>query len=311
MGRRLRCLLAGRLVEVTSRVVQGRYLLLPSPEVNQTIKGILGRAQRYYGLRVVACVFLSNHFHILALPDSEKQLADFMRFVKTNLSKQLGRIHGWSGPMLKRRYQAIPVSDEEEAQVARLRYILEHGVKEGLVGCPADWPGVQCVLELTQGPTQLYGIWHERTEIWEAEKRGEELARNERISRETMDLSPLPVWETRSAEERAGSIREMVSEIEAWGREPTGRGGSAPLGVQAILRQDPQGRPRSSKRSPAPIAHAATVETWLAMKIAYQEFVAVYRRAAERWKRDPRTTFPSGCFPPGAPFVARAGPVWA
>ena len=309
MGRRIRCLLSGCLVEVTSRTVQGRFLLQPSPEVNQAIKGTLGRAQRYYGLRVVACVFLSNHFHLLALPDSEKQLADFMRFMKTNLSKQLGRIHGWSGPMFERRYQAIPVSDEEEAQVARLRYILEHGVKEGLVECPTDWPGVQCVLELTQGPAQLYGIWLERTAIWEAAQRGEELARNERISRETMDLSPLPVWETRSAEQRAGAIREMVAEIEVWGRES--RGGSAPLGVRAILRQDPHRRPRSSKRSPAPIAHAATVETWLAMKIAYRERVAVYRRAAERWKRDPSTTFPSGCFPPGAPFVARAGPVWA
>ncbi len=311
MGRRIRCLLSGCLVEVTSRTVQGRVLLQPSPEANQAIKGTLGRAQRYYGLRVVACVFLSNHFHILALPDSEKQLADFMRFMKTNLSKQLGRINGWSGPMFERRYQAIPVSDEEEAQVARLRYILEHGVKEGLVECPADWPGVQCVLELTQGPAQLYGIWHERTAIWEAAQRGEELARNERISRETMDLSPLPVWETRSAEQRAGAIREMVAEIEARGRESRGGIGSAPLGVRAILRQDPHSRPRSSKRSPAPIAHAATVETWLAMKIAYRERVAVYRRAAERWKRDPSTTFPSGCFPPRAPFVARAGPVWA
>jgi REP element-mobilizing transposase RayT len=211
------------------------------PEVNQAIKGTLGRAQRYYGLRVVACVFLSNHFHLLVLPDSEKQLADFMRFVKTNLSKQLGRIHGWSGPMLKRRYQAIPVSDEEKAQVDRLRYILEHGVKEGLVGCPADWPGVQCVLELTKGPSQLYGIWHERTAIWEAEQRGEELPKKERISRETMDLSPLPVWETRAAAKRDGDIREMVAEIEARGREL--RGGSAPLGVWAILRQDPHSRP--------------------------------------------------------------------
>ena len=67
MGRRLRCLLAGHLVEVTSRVVQGRFLLRPSPEVNPAIKGTLGRAQRYYGLRVVACVFLSNHFHLLLL----------------------------------------------------------------------------------------------------------------------------------------------------------------------------------------------------------------------------------------------------
>ncbi len=46
----MRCLLSGRLVEVTGRTVQGRFLLQPSPEVNQAIKGTLGRAQRYYGL---------------------------------------------------------------------------------------------------------------------------------------------------------------------------------------------------------------------------------------------------------------------
>ena len=309
MGRRLRCLLAGHLVEVTSRTVQGRFLLRPSSEVNQAIKGTLGRAQRHYGLRVVACAFLSNHFHLLVLPDSEEQLADFMRFLKTNLSKQLGRLHGWSGPMLKRRYQAIPVSHEEEAQVDRLRYILEQGVKEGLVESPAHWPGVQCVLELTQGPAQLRGIWHERTAIWEAEKRGEELPREERITRETMDLSPLPVWSSKSSHECRGRVRKIVADIEARGRES--RAGSPPLGVRAILRQDPHSQPSSSKRSPAPIAHAATVEVWLAMKIAYREFVAIYRRRAEQRKRDPSTVFPSGCFPPRSPFVARAGPVWS
>jgi hypothetical protein len=29
--------------------------------------------------------------------------------------------------------QAIPISEEEEAQVERLRYVLAHGCKEGLV----------------------------------------------------------------------------------------------------------------------------------------------------------------------------------
>ena len=112
MGRRLRCLLAGHLVEITCRTIQGRFLLRPSSQVNLAIKGILGRAQRYFGLRVVICVFLSNHYHLLVLPDSEQQLAAFMQFLNTNLSKQLGRLHDWQGPLLQRRYQAIPVSHE-------------------------------------------------------------------------------------------------------------------------------------------------------------------------------------------------------
>ena len=32
------------------------------------------------------------------------------------------------------------ISDEEEMQVARLKYVLAHGVKEGLVARVEEWP---------------------------------------------------------------------------------------------------------------------------------------------------------------------------
>ena len=310
MGRRLRCLLAGRLVEITCKTIQGRFLLRPSSQVNLAIKGTLGRAQRYYGLRVVLCVFLSNHYHLLVIPDSEEQLASFMQFLNTNLSKQLGRLHDWSGSMFQRVYTAIAVSDEEEAQVERLRYLLEHGVKEGLVLRPGDWPGVQCVTELTRGPSRLRGIWHENTAIYEAKQRGKSLPAKERITRETLEFSPLPVWATMAVRQRFEVAREIVADIEKRAREDMAATGSKPLGERAIRAQNPHDRPKASKRSPAPIAHAATVEVWLAMKIAYREFVLTYREAAERFKEGPGAEFPAGCFPPRAPFCARAGPAW-
>jgi hypothetical protein len=48
---------------------------------------------------------------------------------------EIGRkdMHDWPGAMWSRRYQPIVVSDEEAAQVERLRYHLAHGVKECLV----------------------------------------------------------------------------------------------------------------------------------------------------------------------------------
>lgn len=310
MGRRLRCLLAGHLVEVTCRTIQGRFLVRPSSQVNLAIKGTLGRAQRYFGLRVVACVFLSNHYHLLVIPDSEQQLASFMHFLNTNLSKQLGRLHDWQGTLFQARYKAIPVSDEEEAQVARLRYLLGHGAKEGLVARPGDWPGVQCVTEFIQGPNRLRGIWYERTAIWEAEQRGKFLSERERLTREELELSPLPAWESMSTERHRQASRELVADIEERAREARAETSSKLLGEQAILSQNPHDRPQVSKRSPAPIAHAATVETWLAMKIAYREFVLAYREAAERWRQGFEATFPAGCFPPRPAFLARAGPTW-
>jgi hypothetical protein len=62
MSRHLRFIPAGgALVEVTCRTVQGRLLLCPSPQLNDIILGVLGRAQREYPIDIVAYVFASNH----------------------------------------------------------------------------------------------------------------------------------------------------------------------------------------------------------------------------------------------------------
>ena len=55
----------------------------------------------------------------------------------------------------------IVLSDEESVQVARLRYISEHGVKENLVASPRLWPGFHCANELIDGKP-LNGIWYGR-----------------------------------------------------------------------------------------------------------------------------------------------------
>ena len=52
-------------------------------------------------------------------PRDPKHLARFMGFVNTNLSKELGKVHKIRGPKLQRPYHAVPVSDEEEAQIDR------------------------------------------------------------------------------------------------------------------------------------------------------------------------------------------------
>jgi hypothetical protein len=48
----------------------------------------------------------------------------------------VGRLAGWDDGIWSRRYQSIPVSGEEGAQIARLKYVLSHGVKEELVKRP-------------------------------------------------------------------------------------------------------------------------------------------------------------------------------
>ncbi|MEO8195144.1 MAG: hypothetical protein ABI689_00315, partial [Thermoanaerobaculia bacterium] len=57
-------------------------------------------------------------------------LAAFMGYLNSNLAREAGRLARWREKFWGRRYQAILVSGEEEAQISRLAYILAQGAKD-------------------------------------------------------------------------------------------------------------------------------------------------------------------------------------
>ena len=80
--------------------------------------------------------------------------------------------------------------------------------------------------------------------------------------------------------------------------------GVEPLGVEKILEQDPETRPETLDRSPAPFVHATTRKIRKELWEAYGWFVAAYREAADRLRNgDRNAAFPPGSFPPHLPFV--------
>ena len=121
------------LVEITSRVQHGRFLLRPSPYSNDLILGVLGRAQARYDVLLHAFVFMSNHFHLIMTVASVERMSRFVGYVKGNIARELGRLHGWREHFWGRRYHSACIGDSDEAQLARLMYILSNGCKEGLV----------------------------------------------------------------------------------------------------------------------------------------------------------------------------------
>jgi hypothetical protein len=237
----------GALVEVTVRTTQSRLLLRPGIAVNEVILGVLGRAQRLYPVRCCSVVFLSNHWHALLQVDDSLQLARFMQHVDGNLSAEIGRkeLHDWPGTMWSRRYQSIVVSDEEAAQVARLRYHLAHSVKEGLVDRVKRWPGVHFAKSILGG-RPLKGLWFNRTAEFAARNRGEDFGRLKYAEEEELVLSPLPCWANLSPEQYRERIAELVEEIEEEARADREAKGVEPLGVEAILRQDPHTGPNQT-----------------------------------------------------------------
>jgi hypothetical protein len=226
-----------------------------------------------------------------------------MCYVNSNLAREISRLYGWPDKIWSRRYQAIPVSGEDEAQIARLKYLLANGCKEGLVARPQDWPGVHVARALIQGD-DLKGYWFDRTQEYAARNRGEKFDRLQYASVETLHLSPLPCWKHLPAEVWRGRALSLIHEIEEEAAAHRSRTGSQPLGAAAILGQHPHDRPRQTKKSPAPLFHAVSARVHRELWEGYRWFVAAFREAAEKLRAgDRNAVFPVGSFPPALPFV--------
>ena len=101
----------------------------------------------------------------------------------------------------------------------------------------------------------------------------------------------------------AGLVNTIVAAAEIRRRES----GKEPAGAAAIRSQNPLAQPAKTKRSPAPLVHAASRRIRREIYEMYARFVAAFREAAEQLKAGDRSArFPEGSFPPGLPFVGEA-----
>jgi REP element-mobilizing transposase RayT len=291
------------LLEVTVRTIQARFLLRPSVALNEAILGVLGRAQRLHAVEICSFAFASGHFHLLVRVNDARQLASFMCYLNSNLAREVCRLADWGDKVWARRYRAIEVSDEPEAQRERMKYILAHGVKEFLVEKVRDWPGVHAGRALLDDEP-LEGLWFDRTQEYGARRRGEEHERNRFATPETVILSPLPCWEHLSPEGQKEKIADLVREIEEEAAAQRAATGKTVLGRVAVLKQHPHQRPNRPKKSYAPLVHAASRKVRRELYEGYRAFVAAYREAADRLRAGDRAVvFPAGSFPPALPFV--------
>jgi REP element-mobilizing transposase RayT len=304
MARKLRYLPEPRtLVFITCRTVQGRFLLRPGPAINDIALGTLGRCQRNHDLTLCAVTALSTHFHLLAVIEDTRQIAGFMRDFKSKLAREVNRLTSWQGPVFARRYDMAVVTEEEGAQIERLAYILSQGVKEDLVEHARDWPGVQSARALLDGEP-LTGHWFERTREYAARNRRLPFERLRFATEEAVVLSPIPCWAHLAPDHYRAHVAALVKSIEEDAALRRRESGRSVLGVKAILAKDPRHRPAQLASSPAPLLHAFSKAARKAFYEAYSWFVSLFRDAAEKLKAGDRNApFPSGCFPPGLPFV--------
>jgi hypothetical protein len=295
---------SGSLVEVTQRTFQGRHLLVPSVLHNDIVLGVLGRAQRLHSLEIHGYSFLTTHFHLLLTAPNALQLSLFMGYFSSNLAREVARLTEWDEKVWGDRYHAILISDEEEAQVARMKYVLSNGCKENLVARPQDWPGAHCAGPLLAGETEVEGTWYDRTREYVLRRQRKAFTEEDYATRETVRLTPLPCWKHLSPEGYRNRIAGLIEAITEEAQAERARTGSPPLGSEAIRQQIPGTRPEKLKKSPAPRFHAFRKKARQSLYETFALFVAAFREASERLRKgETGVRFPIGSFPPGQPFI--------
>jgi len=286
---------ASEIFFLTARCFQRRFLLRPSAETNEVLGGVLARSVRIHGVELFAFSVVSNHIH-LVVRAPRANLPGFMQYLLTNVSKKVGRLVGWRGSFWGRRYSAEPILDEN-ALLERVRYVLSHGVKEGLVRRCRDWPGLSCLPLLLDGEPRSFR-WFDwaRRSSGNAQRVARPLLDNRWAEPEELRLTPLPHPALHSRQALRAFLERAIRAIEEQGS----RQFRTVLGRAGVLRQRPHARPAAApKRKPRPPCHTTIRELLEAFRERYRKFVEMFHRASVRWRSgDLTASFPEAAIKP-------------
>ena len=292
------------IIETTTRVTAGTFLLRPDPRSRALILGVLGRAQSRYGFELYGYAFLSNHFSLLLGVRDPKILGDVMCFINGNLAKELAKRHGWQGRFWGRRHRAIPILDDESL-AARMRYLLGNSTKEHLVKHAKFWPGAHCARALCSGRADV-GVWvdrsalHRRRAAQGARKDGGAwIAERELETEYAVRLAPLPCWEDLAPEERQQRYQIICDELAEEARQERLETRRSVAGQTRVTRTPPHSRQELFIPSNAPFSHGANHLIKRDFRLDYNIHYATYLEAKEGLMGVvDRFSFPSGCYPP-------------
>ena len=201
----------------------------------------------------------------------------------------------WRGSFWERRYSAEPVLDEG-AVLERVRYIVSHGVKEGLVRRCEEWPGLTCLPELFGRPARRFR-WFDWSHRWTArsKKRVPDRFDPRFATKETLELRPLPLTRFSRPSTWRRFLKRAVEAIQSQGRRDHPR----VLGPAGVLAQDPQYRPDRPKRTRRPWCHASSAEVRARYMDEHLTFRAKFSVASPRWRSgDFSVAFPPYAFRP-------------
>ena len=308
MARPLRDTTADKVHLITTRTARAELLLVPSPELNELIGGVLAKYVEEFQVELFAYCFLSNHYHLLVRA-REGILPRFVENLNREIAHRVNRLLKRETPLWGRRYDDQITLETYDA-VEAAQYIATNPTKHGLVQDPKQWPGLTCYKQLiTETSRDFY--FTNYTEYHKAKRRalssGKLVRLSDYQSRHTLKLSRLSYLENKSFEERSSEVeklllkrtRKLVRERRAQGKGFIGR--------KAVLQQPKMGViPKDVSRSTRPPCYTKNPHAAKIFKEEESSRHARYAEASYRYRSgELLVEFPAHCIKPPVHHIPR------
>jgi putative transposase len=105
----------------------------------QFFRDALVEASTEHGLAIHGYVWMTNHIHLLASPESGHAISKVFQSVGRRYVQYFNATYGRSGTLWEGRYRATVV-DSERYLLTLMRYIELNPVRAGMVAHPGDYP---------------------------------------------------------------------------------------------------------------------------------------------------------------------------
>ena len=257
---------------VSKRCYSQEYRLRPDRRVNQIIEYVLGYAASEHKIDLHEFNFLSSHGHE-ALSDRQGNRPAFFQLFHSLVARAVNRLFGDTDSLFSCQRYNDPIALAPQKQIEWSIYVLNNGVKHGLVRFPWDWPGVTSWNMEYDEPRVI-----KRPDGFFSERMPEEV---ELVIRRPPGIRPdlgdrqLRRWIREQARLQAGDI---AADMRAKGRRFKGR--------RQVLRQPRHAGPAHRKMRDGIVPRVAGGDSDMRRKElrALAEFVAAHEEARLRRK---------------------------
>jgi len=121
---------------VTQRGVRRMDVFFSDGDRREYLKQLAEQGERF-GVKYFAWCLMSNHVHLIAVPDRETSLARGIGEAHRRYTRYVNFREGWRGYLFQGRFHSFPL--ESSYLLAAVRYVLTNPVRAGIVERPWDY----------------------------------------------------------------------------------------------------------------------------------------------------------------------------